>query len=126
VRFAGQVGGRLIVTVAHPDGLRSSYVGLGRIVVHVDDVVRGGAILGTAAGPVHLGVRRGQTYLDPASLWGRRVAGGRAVLVPDGTGPGPPAPPARAGGSPGPVRRAGGGRSTAAPAGRGPHRPWWR
>lgn len=110
VRFAGQVGGRLVVTVAHPDGLRSSYVGLGRTTVGVDEVVHGGTVLGTTGGPLHLGVRRGTTYLDPASLWGRAVVGGRAVLVPDGSGPDPP----------------GADRVRTRTAPWRPRRPWWR
>ena len=84
VTFAGAVAGRLVVTVAHPDGLRSSYVGLARIVVRSGDVVPGGHPVGLAAERLHLGVRRGEDYLDPATLWGDRVERRRAVLVPLG------------------------------------------
>jgi murein DD-endopeptidase MepM/ murein hydrolase activator NlpD len=82
VSFAGAVAGRLVVTVTHPDGLRSSYVGLGAIHVVVGHLVQGGQPVGTAHGPVHLGVRRQDAYLDPALLWGSPVRGGRSVLVP--------------------------------------------
>jgi murein DD-endopeptidase MepM/ murein hydrolase activator NlpD len=82
VRFAGVVARRSIVTVQHPDGLRSSYVGLARIDVEVGQHLAGGQRVGVAAGPIHLGVRRGKTYLDPAQLWGHPVGWRRSVLVP--------------------------------------------
>lgn len=88
VVFAGSVAGRLVVTLAHPDGLRSSYVGLAGVAVARSQVVHAGQVVGLAGGPLHLGVRRGRTYLDPASLWGTRVGEGHPILVPDaGTGP---------------------------------------
>ena len=43
----------------------------------------GQQVVGTARDRFHLGVRRGDTYLDPARLWGCRVGGGRVILVPD-------------------------------------------
>jgi hypothetical protein len=88
VAFAGLVAGRLVVTINHPDGLRSSYVGLAGTELAKSDVVAGGALVGWAGGPFHLGVRRGDRYLDPASLWGQLVGGGRVRLVPDREGPG--------------------------------------
>jgi murein DD-endopeptidase MepM/ murein hydrolase activator NlpD len=84
VTFAGRVAGQLDVTVTHPDGLRSSYVDLAFAGVRVGDRVLGGDVVGRSTDRLHLGVRRGRTYLDPASLWGRRVRGGRVVLVPVG------------------------------------------
>ena len=84
VAFAGQVAGRLVVTVDHPDGLRSSYTGLAGIAVARGSRVVGGQVIGLAGDRLHLGVRRGDAYLDPASLWGRRVGAGRVHLVPDG------------------------------------------
>lgn len=79
VTFAGQVAGRLVVVVTHADLLRSSYTGLRSIVVGAGQSVRLGQRLG-AAGPVlHLGLRSGSTYLDPARYF---VASRRhAVLV---------------------------------------------
>lgn len=82
VAFAGPVAGRLVVTVNHPDGLRSSFTGLAAIAVARGDNVHTGHGVGTAGGPFHLGVRRGDTYLDPALLWGTPVGGGRVFLVP--------------------------------------------
>jgi murein DD-endopeptidase MepM/ murein hydrolase activator NlpD len=85
VVFAGAVAGSLHVTILHPDGLRSSYSFLAAIRVRVGQRVRGGALVGVAGERFHVGVRRGRTYLDPASLWGRPVRGGRVLLVhPDG------------------------------------------
>ena len=83
VSFAGPVAGRLVVTIVHPDGLRSSFTGLAGLAVGRGDRVATGQAVGLAPGPFHLGVRRGDRYLDPASLWGTTVGGGRAVLVPD-------------------------------------------
>jgi murein DD-endopeptidase MepM/ murein hydrolase activator NlpD len=87
VVFAGAVAGSLHVTVLHPDGLRSSYSFLAAIRVRVGQRVRGGALVGVAGERFHVGVRRGRTYLDPASLWGRPVRGGRVLLVPLDGGP---------------------------------------
>ena len=82
VGFAGRVAGRLVVAVVHADGLRSSYVGLESVLVLVGARVRGGQVIARAGPHLHLGVRRGQTYLDPASLWAA-VPLGRVRLVPD-------------------------------------------
>lgn len=87
VVFAGPVAGSLHVTILHPDGLRSSYSFLAAIRVHRGQRVRGGAVVGVAGERFHVGVRRGRTYLDPASLWGRPVRGGRVLLVPLDGGP---------------------------------------
>jgi murein DD-endopeptidase MepM/ murein hydrolase activator NlpD len=101
VAFAGPVAGRLVVTLRHPDGLRSSYSGLATVEVRSGGRVAAGEAVGHAADRLHLGVRRGDTYLDPASLWGRRVGGGRVVLVPDRP-PSPSGPTPGPGPSPGP------------------------
>lgn len=82
VIFAGPVAGSLHVTIRHPDGLRSSYSFVAAIRIRTGDVVAGGDVVAVAADRFHLGVRRGDTYLDPASLWGQPVAGGRASLIP--------------------------------------------
>lgn len=93
VAFAGQVGGTLHVTVTHPDGLRSSYSFVAAVRVRVGDRVRGGDPVAVAGETFHLGVRRGDRYLDPSSLWGRVVGGGAVRLVPvDGAPPPSPAP----------------------------------
>ncbi len=71
VSFAGPVGGRLHVTVTHPDGLRVSYSGVASMSVRRGDRVRQGQSLGTTDSRLHVGVRRGDTYLDPALIFGR-------------------------------------------------------
>lgn len=81
VSFAGQVAGRLVVSITHQGGLRSSLTGVGQIKVQPGESVRGGQVVGEALDTVHLGVRRGDTYIDPESLWGRDVSAGRAYLV---------------------------------------------
>ena len=90
VSHAGLVAGRGTVTVAHRDGLSSTYEPLDPVVV-VGDVVTSGDVLGTLRardGPrhcgvracLHLGARRGAAYLDPYPL----LAGGRLALLPLG------------------------------------------
>jgi murein DD-endopeptidase MepM/ murein hydrolase activator NlpD len=69
VSFAGPVAGALHVTVAHPDGIRTSYSFLATVTVRAGaDVVRG-QVVGTTGPRLHVGARRGDTYIDPASLW---------------------------------------------------------
>jgi murein DD-endopeptidase MepM/ murein hydrolase activator NlpD len=88
VTFAGPVAGQLHVTVGHADGIRTSYSYLASIAVVRGQRVRRGQPVGTAAARLHVGARRGDIYLDPASLWSRGPP--RVVLVPlDGAG-GPP------------------------------------
>ncbi|MEO6629777.1 MAG: M23 family metallopeptidase, partial [Aquihabitans sp.] len=93
VVFAGPVAGALYVTILHPDGLRSSYSYLAAVQVTVGTRVLGGDIVGVAAAVFHLGVRQGDQYLDPASLFGQEISGGSVYLVPLDGGAG------RAGGS---------------------------
>lgn len=82
VVFAGQVGGQLHVTVAHADGLRSSYSFLAEVQVGLGDAVARGTVVGAAGPMLHLGVRDADDrYLDPALLFDRPA---RAVLVPGG------------------------------------------
>jgi murein DD-endopeptidase MepM/ murein hydrolase activator NlpD len=77
VTFAGAIAHELFVTVRHSDGLDSTYSFLSEVTVHRGEVVMRGQQLGIAGASFHLGVRRGDEYLDPARLFGR----GRAVLV---------------------------------------------
>ena len=90
VSFAGPVGGRLHVTVTHPDGLRVSYSGVASIRVERGARVGQGAVLGTTADRLHVGVRRGEVYLDPAAVFGDDAwaiaghQGSAARLVPAG------------------------------------------
>ncbi|MEL7207191.1 MAG: M23 family metallopeptidase [Actinomycetota bacterium] len=69
VAFAGPVGGTLHVTVLHPDGIRSSYSFLESIGVELDDPVARGQRLGWSTDRLHLGIRAGSAYLDPARLF---------------------------------------------------------
>jgi len=80
VTFAGRIGQDVYVTVTHPDGLRSSYAYVGTPVVGVGAAVSTGQVLARTIGPLHLGIRRGDTYLDPAPLL--RTARRRPRLVP--------------------------------------------
>jgi hypothetical protein len=100
VVFSGQVpageGERSwAVTVLTADGLRVSYLPLRRASVSKGAGVREGTALGDLAGEgdsssaaphLHLGVRRGDTRLDPLSLLGERGA------APTATSPEPPHP----------------------------------
>ena len=70
VTFAGQVGGRLYVTVAHADGIRTTYGPLGRI---APGVRRGAELapadaVGTAGQRLLWTARIGDVYVDPAIL----------------------------------------------------------
>lgn len=79
VAFAGQVAGRLVISIDHPDGLRSSLVGLAVIDTAAGRRVARGAVVGRAGPTLHLGVRRAGVYLDPATLFSDP---GPARLVP--------------------------------------------
>ena len=82
VAFAGPVAGRLVVSVVHPDGLRSSLTGLAVVTVTVGQLVRAGDPLGLTGLLLHLGVRDGERYVDPALLFGP-IRPRHAILVPD-------------------------------------------
>jgi murein DD-endopeptidase MepM/ murein hydrolase activator NlpD len=76
VVFAGMVAGRPVVSIDHPNGLRTTYepvapsVGAGRQVARGSPV--GTLVGGHARCPqeacLHWGLRRGETYLDPMML----------------------------------------------------------
>lgn len=81
VVFAGQVGGDLHVTVAHPDGLRTTYSGLVSLAVVEGQSVGAGDQVGVSGARFHFGVRDAAgTYLDPTALFVTTVA----RLVPGG------------------------------------------
>ena len=69
VTFSGSVAGDRFVVVAHADGLRTTYGYLATAVVVAGDRVVPRQLLGTAGGPLHFGVRRGDVYLDPELLF---------------------------------------------------------
>ncbi|MDR0482127.1 MAG: M23 family metallopeptidase [Cellulomonadaceae bacterium] len=99
VSFVGSVGGKPVVVINHPDGLRSSLEPVVGIVAVGETVAQGQPVghLGvssSASNPnhcrpdagedgeaacVHWGVRRGDIYLDPLSLLGPPVP---IVLLP--------------------------------------------
>lgn len=81
VIFAGPVGGTRHVTLLHADGLRTSYSFLASTSVLLGREVAGGDPIGTAAGPVHFGVRLGDDYLDPEALFAGRRPSPRLVPV---------------------------------------------
>ena len=89
VTFAGQVGATRHVTVLHADRARTTYSGLAAVDVAEGQAVEGGAVVGTAAGPVLWTVRLGDAYLDPAIVL---AASGQAAVqlvpVPEGLGGG--------------------------------------
>jgi murein DD-endopeptidase MepM/ murein hydrolase activator NlpD len=78
VVFAGMVAGRGVVSVEHPDGLRTTYEPVVATVVTGAAVDRGthlgvlapGHAGCAAAACLHWGLRRGDTYLDPLLLLG--------------------------------------------------------
>ena len=79
-RFAGPVAGRLVVTLLHPDGLRTTDTGLAAIAVTVGQAVVQGQVVGWAGSTLHFGVRAPDgTYLDPEALFAGRLG---ARLVP--------------------------------------------
>lgn len=91
VTFAGPVGGSLYVTVAHPDGVRTSYSYLARLAVVLGQTVRQGQVVGVAGARFHFGARVGGEYIDPAGLLSG--AAFDVVLLP--LGPAPVPVPAR-------------------------------
>jgi murein DD-endopeptidase MepM/ murein hydrolase activator NlpD len=80
VVFAGMIAGRPVVSIDHPDGLRTTYEPVYPSVAAGLQVTRGspiGTLVGGHAGCprdacLHWGLRRGDTYLDPMMLL-RRV-----------------------------------------------------
>ena len=79
VTFAGRVATRWHVTVAHADGVRTSYSFLADVAVRAGQAVEVGHVLGTTGTSFHFGARIGEAYVDPAVLLG---VAGPARLVP--------------------------------------------
>ncbi|MFA5785600.1 MAG: peptidoglycan DD-metalloendopeptidase family protein [Actinomycetota bacterium] len=92
VVFAGTVAGSLAVTLAHAEGVRTTYTYLSDVRVGQGTRVAAGTALG-GVGPLHLGqsgrvgvhwgARRGDIYFDPLELLDANLAG-RLRLVPLG------------------------------------------
>lgn len=76
VAFAGEVAGKPVVSIEHPDGIRTTYEPVLSSVTAGDPVTRGqpiGMLEGAhpecaAEACLHWGARRGDRYLDPLSL----------------------------------------------------------
>lgn len=77
--WAGPVGGDLHVTVMHAEGIRTSYSFLSDVRVRLGQAVRQGQVLGRSGGRIHFGVRVGDEYVDPASLFARVAPSVRLV-----------------------------------------------
>jgi len=77
VWFAGMVASRSLVSIAHPNGTRTTYEPV-RPLVSAGDSVSAGDVIGTLLSGhagcgnacLHWGLRQGETYLDPLSLLG--------------------------------------------------------
>lgn len=90
VVFAGRVGNSNHVVVAHAGGLRTSYSYLASVAVRRGQRVERGQVLGVAGGVgehhdggvVHLGLRLGEQYLDPLSLFRPAVPADVVRLAP--------------------------------------------
>ncbi|WP_218125656.1 murein hydrolase activator EnvC family protein [Sinosporangium album] len=90
VLYAGPVGGRAVVSIRHPNGLRTTYLPL-EASVRPGQPVSSGTPIGRVTDhpghcPVtclHWGLLRGQTYLNPLVLLGL----GRVRLLPHWTAP---------------------------------------
>lgn len=86
VVFAGDLAGRGVVSVAHADGLRTTYEPVEPLVAAGEAVAAGQAVgrlqPGHASCPaaacLHLGLKRGPLYLDPMLLFGA----GKVRLLP--------------------------------------------
>lgn len=81
VAFAGPVAGRLVVSVTHGDGLRTTYSGLEALRVRRGEVVARGQTLGLSTDRLHFGVLAGRGYLDPEHLFDRSSQPVRLVPV---------------------------------------------
>lgn len=86
VTHRGRIAGRGTVSVTHPGGVRSTYEPVDSTLAVGQRVRRGQRIAGIGHEPghcapgtcLHLGAKRGATYLDPMTFFGAR----RVVLLP--------------------------------------------
>jgi murein DD-endopeptidase MepM/ murein hydrolase activator NlpD len=99
VEFAGSVANTRHVVVRHRAGLRTSYAFLRSIAVHRGQRVVRGAVIGVTGGSgenhdgqvLHLGLRAGDTFVDPMQLFAPLDLSDRvrlAPVVPGESGPG--------------------------------------
>jgi murein DD-endopeptidase MepM/ murein hydrolase activator NlpD len=90
VEFAGVVANTRHVVIRHAGGLRTSYAFLRSIAVRRGQPIRQGAVVGTAGGKgenhdgevLHLGLRVGESYVDPMRLYEPADLSQRVRLAP--------------------------------------------
>ena len=70
VTFAGQVAGRAYVTIQHQDGVRTTVGPVAIIGVRRGQAVATGDSIATTGSWVHISARIGESYIDPAILFG--------------------------------------------------------
>jgi murein DD-endopeptidase MepM/ murein hydrolase activator NlpD len=95
VTFAGRVAYSQHVVVRHVNGWRTTYSFVASIAVRAGQRVRAGQVIGTAGGRgpdhdgtvLHLGLRIGDTYVDPMQLFGAVDLATRVHLAPLDRGP---------------------------------------
>jgi murein DD-endopeptidase MepM/ murein hydrolase activator NlpD len=73
VAFAGRVAGRGVVSIEHEGMIRSAVTGLSEVFVEAGETVEAGIVVGLANPGLHVGFRRDNTYLDPATLFRLRM-----------------------------------------------------
>jgi murein DD-endopeptidase MepM/ murein hydrolase activator NlpD len=88
VTFSGVVAGRRFVVVLDAAGRRVTYGDLALPVPATGASVVAGSVVGVTTGPLHLGVRVGDEYLDPEEFLGTPTI--RPHLVPTDGRPGRP------------------------------------
>ena len=92
VTFAGDVAGTRYLVIQHADGRRATYGRLDTISATNGAVVAAGSMVATTAATLYVGLRQGETYVDPEPLLGRLRRPARLVPM-DGTPARPPAAP---------------------------------
>jgi len=80
VVFSGQVGGRQFITIAHADGVETTYSFLSERRVIVGDRVVRGQVIALSGATFHFGAKVGDGYLDPETLFAASRADATAVL----------------------------------------------
>ncbi|HYL53261.1 MAG TPA: M23 family metallopeptidase [Acidimicrobiia bacterium] len=90
VVFAGKVAYSRHIVIRHWNGWRTTYSFVASMRVHVGARVRAGEVIGTTGGRgpnhdgtvLHLGLRIGDTYVDPMQLFDARDLADRVHLAP--------------------------------------------
>ena len=90
VVFAGKVAYSRHIVVRHRNGWRTTYSFVASMRVRTGERVRAGEVIGTTGGRgpdhdgtvLHLGLRIGETYVDPMQLFDTRDLAARVHLAP--------------------------------------------